>query len=156
MYVHLACPHLLFFYGTNCRTGKSDTIFLQLEMMGNPVDLFNQSGLLQLLLVGGDWNIFDCSIQLGIIIPTDYIISFRGVGIPPTRLWLWLHERHIKWVVNGWFHLFLSPIAANPWLPGQKQRVGTQAPGTAFVSQKTGPVEWGKRHDMGSMDVFWG
>ena len=41
-------------------------IFLQLEMMGNPVDLFNQSGLLQLLLIGGDWNIFNCSIQLGI------------------------------------------------------------------------------------------
>ena len=33
------------------------------------------------------WNIF--SIQFGIIIPTDYIIFFRGVGIPPTRLFLW-------------------------------------------------------------------
>ena len=31
------------------------------------------------------WNIF-FSIQFGIIIPTDYIIFFRGVGIPPSRV----------------------------------------------------------------------
>ena len=30
------------------------------------------------------WNIFYLSIQLGIILPTDELIFFRGVGIPPT------------------------------------------------------------------------
>jgi len=30
------------------------------------------------------WNMFFFSIQLGIIIPTDELIFFRGVGIPPT------------------------------------------------------------------------
>ena len=28
----------------------------------------------------------DCSIQLGIITPTDELIFFRGVGIPPTNM----------------------------------------------------------------------
>ena len=30
------------------------------------------------------WNIFFLSIQLGITLPTDELIFFRGVGIPPT------------------------------------------------------------------------
>ena len=34
----------------------------------------------------GWWfGLFLFSIQLGIIIPTDELIFFRGVGIPPTR-----------------------------------------------------------------------
>ena len=32
------------------------------------------------------WNIFLFFHILGIIIQTDYIVFFRGVGIPPTRL----------------------------------------------------------------------
>ena len=36
-------------------------------------------------LVGGLEHEFYVSIQLGIIIPTDELIFFRGVGIPPTR-----------------------------------------------------------------------
>ena len=36
-------------------------------------------------LVGGLEHEFYFSIQLGIIIPADELIFFRGVGIPPTR-----------------------------------------------------------------------
>jgi len=36
-------------------------------------------------LVGGLEHEFYFSIQLGIIIPTDELIFFRGAGIPPTR-----------------------------------------------------------------------
>jgi hypothetical protein len=38
------------------------------------------------LLVGGLEHLLWLSIQLGIIIPTDEVIFFGGVGIPPTRL----------------------------------------------------------------------
>jgi len=38
-------------------------------------------------LVGGDWNhgFFLTFLILGLIIPDDELIFFRGVGIPPTR-----------------------------------------------------------------------
>ena len=42
-------------------------------------------------LVGGDWNIFYFSIYhyIGnVIIPTDEVIFCRGLGIPPTRLYV--------------------------------------------------------------------
>ena len=40
-------------------------------------------------LVGGDWNMYFMTFHiyiyiLGITIPTDELIFFRGVGIPPT------------------------------------------------------------------------
>jgi hypothetical protein len=38
-------------------------------------------------LVAGDWNhgiLNDFPIILGIVTPTDEVIFFRGVGIPPT------------------------------------------------------------------------
>ena len=41
---------------------------------------------LQYSLVGGLEHEFYFSIQLGRIIPTDELIFFRGVGIPPTRI----------------------------------------------------------------------
>ena len=43
-------------------------------------------------LVGGDWNHgmdYDFPIILGRIIPTDELICFRGVGIPPTSWICW-------------------------------------------------------------------
>ena len=40
----------------------------------------------KLVLVGGDWNMTGLfSHILGIIIPVDELIFFRGVGQPPTR-----------------------------------------------------------------------
>ena len=39
--------------------------------------------------VGGLEHEFYFSIQLGIIIPTDEVIFFRGVGIPPTSIYIW-------------------------------------------------------------------
>ena len=39
-------------------------------------------------LVGGDWNMTFMtfhSVGNGIMIPTDEVMFFRGVGIPPTR-----------------------------------------------------------------------
>ena len=38
------------------------------------------------ILVGGLEHLDYLSIQLGMIIPTDDLIFFRGVGIPPTSL----------------------------------------------------------------------
>ena len=36
------------------------------------------------------WNFEWLSIQLGIVTPTDELIFFRGVGIPPTRLYCYI------------------------------------------------------------------
>ena len=58
------------------------------------------------------WNIFYLSIQLGIIIPTDELIFFRGVGIPPTshiiiyndyQWWSWsVHIERFMWDLFPW------------------------------------------------------
>jgi hypothetical protein len=46
----------------------------------------NTSTLSKLWLVGGLEHLDYFSIEWGIILPTDELIFFRGVGIPPTRL----------------------------------------------------------------------
>ena len=39
------------------------------------------------MMVGGDWNMTGLFFhKLGVIIPIDAPIFFRGVGIPPTRV----------------------------------------------------------------------
>ena len=45
--------------------------------------------------------IFLLSIQLGIVIPTDELIFFRGVGQPPTRL-------TVHYLVGGFKHVLFS------------------------------------------------
>jgi len=44
--------------------------------------------------VGGLEHEFYFSIQLGIIIPTDEVIFFRGVGIPPTSIYMEVFLSH--------------------------------------------------------------
>ena len=53
------------------------------------------------LLVGGLEHEFYFSSQLGIIIPIDELIFFRGVGIPPTR---------------DYMGYFMGWLVAMPWL----------------------------------------
>ena len=49
------------------------------------VRVFSRNDLLN-LRVGGDWNMNLIFPYIGnVIIPTDELIFFRGVGIPPTR-----------------------------------------------------------------------
>ena len=72
------------------RTGKRSGRFMQILCI-----------LIIPYLVGGDWNMFFMTFHieweyLGIIIPTDEVIFFRGVGQPPSSL------------VGGFKHFFFS------------------------------------------------
>jgi hypothetical protein len=48
---------------------------------------------------------------LGIILPTDELIFFRGVGIPPTRQWCSEYSQHVAVL----FKRYLSTLW---WYPG--------------------------------------
>ena len=66
-------------------------------------------------LVGGDWNIFFPFSWEFQKIPTDELICFRGVGIPPTRSCLnffsSLDVTLSFWYVGGMFH---GPKGSSP------------------------------------------
>ena len=48
---------------------------------------------------GGDWNMNFMTFHiLGIIIPSDELIFFRGVGIPPTSHGLFKNKKKPSWV----------------------------------------------------------
>ena len=61
-----------------------------LKMVIFPLNMviFHSYGVIVYNLVGGDWNmewiVTFHSVGNGTIIPTDFRIFFRGVGIPPT------------------------------------------------------------------------
>ena len=149
MYVHLACPHLLLGWDKlQDYLGKSDNFFAA----GNDG---KSCRFVQPIRVAPMTFIVPFSWEY-IIIPTDDIIFFRGVGIPPTILWLWPHE----WVVNGWFHLFSVPQL----LPIH----GCQAKNSELELRHLARLLCPKKQDLlngendmtwdhyGSMDVFWG
>ena len=59
--------------------------------MYKPSEYTIGGSLLLTLLVGGDWNHgmdYDFLYTGNFIIPTDELIFFRGVGIPPTRIYI--------------------------------------------------------------------
>ena len=58
--------------------------------------------------VGGDWNMAFMTFHiLGIIIPTDALIFFRRVGIPPTR-YIFLDSNDSNLEVSNFFGLAFS------------------------------------------------
>ena len=79
--------------------------------------------------IGGDWNhgILWLSILIGnVIIPTDEVIFFRGVGIPPTRIvyfpfHIWDNPSHWLSYFSRWL-LHHQPVMFSPSLTSQRVR----------------------------------
>jgi len=75
-----------------------------LKMVIFPLNMviFHSYGVIVYNLVGGDWNmewiVTFHSVGNGTIIPTDFRIFFRGVGIPPTSLLEGKHHGIFNWL----------------------------------------------------------
>jgi len=62
------------------------------------------------LVVTGTWLLFVPYIGNGIIIPTDEIIFFRGVGIPPTRIEPESYDNINSLIMECWFQINLIKL----------------------------------------------